>query len=244
MRRLLDFEVAIDHHGDGYRTHVVASPAGEAQTDFALPFTDKDLEILVLKIIGSVGRVRRKVRRIESQERRLLEEFGSQLFQAAFSGSVRECLGLSRQVAESKGAGLRIRLRLPGALANVPWEYLYDKGHGFLGLSPGTALVRYVEMPKPARPFPISPPLRILAMISAPSDIVQLQGEEEWRKLNHALADLVGREWSRWTDWRSALLPRCSGLCAYTSTTYSTSSGTVAGMRKLRMARSRWRAQT
>jgi WD40 repeat protein len=193
MRRLLDFEVAIDHHGDGYRTHVVASPAGEAHTDFALPFTDKDLEILVLKIIGSVGRVRRKVRRIESQERRLLEEFGGQLFQAAFSGSVRECLGLSRQVAESKGAGLRIRLRLPGALANVPWEYLYDKGHGFLGLSPGTALVRYVEMPKPARPFPISPPLRILAMISAPSDIVQLQGEEEWSKLNHALAALVNR---------------------------------------------------
>jgi CHAT domain len=134
------------------------------------------------------------VRRIESQERRLLEAFGGQLFQAAFSGDVRECLGRSRLAADSGDAGLRIRLRLPSALANVPWEYLYDKEHGgFVGLSPETALVRYMEMPTPIRPFPISPPLRILAMISAPSDVPELQGDEEWDKLNDALDHLVGR---------------------------------------------------
>jgi CHAT domain len=51
--------------------------------------------------------------------------------------------------------------------------------------------VRYLEMPKPPRPFSISPPLRILAMISAPSDVSELQSEEEWVKLNDALSDLV-----------------------------------------------------
>ena len=119
-RRLLDFDVAIEPLDDGYRARVVASPAGEADADFALPFTDKDLGILVLKVVGSIGRVRRKVRRIESEERRLLEDFGGQLFQAVFSGPVRECLGRSRLVADSRDAGLRIRLRLPRGAGQHP----------------------------------------------------------------------------------------------------------------------------
>ncbi|MGH3846728.1 MAG: CHAT domain-containing WD40 repeat protein [Pseudonocardiaceae bacterium] len=191
MQELLDFDVAIESLGDGYRARVITSPAGEAYADFTLPFTDDYLTILILRVIGSIGRARRKVRRIQSEERALLEDFGGQLFQAVFSGSVRECLGHSRLVADGRDAGLRIRLRLPGALANIPWEYLYDPGYGFLGLSPETALVRYVEMPARVRPFPISPPLRILAMISAPNDVPGLEGEEEWIKLTAALDDLI-----------------------------------------------------
>ena len=115
MQGLLDFDVAIEPLADGYRARVVASPAGEAHADFALPFTDTDVENFVLKVGMSIGRVRRQARRIQSDERRLLEEFGDRLFQAAFCGPVRDCLRLSRAVAESRGAGLRIRLRLPGA---------------------------------------------------------------------------------------------------------------------------------
>ena len=191
MLELLDFDVVIEPIGDGYRAHVVSSPAGQAQSDFALPFTDNDLTILTLKIIGSIGRARRKVRRIESTERRLLEDFGDQLFQAVFSGPVGECLGRSRLMADSRDAGLRIRLRLPGPLANIPWEYLHEAGYGFLGLSPETVLVRYVEMPAPVRPLPISPPLRILAVISAPVDLPGLEVENEWAKLTGALDDLI-----------------------------------------------------
>jgi hypothetical protein len=193
VQKLLDFDMVIESHDDGYRTRVVASPAGEAQSGFVLPFSDQDLRILILEVVGSIGRMRRRVRRIESQERQLLENFGGQLFEAVFSGPVGECLERSRMAAESKEAGLRVRLRLPGTLANVPWEYLYDAGHGFLGLDPETALVRYLELPAPVRPFQISPPLRILAMISAPSDTVGLEVEQEWDKLNDTLGDLVRR---------------------------------------------------
>ena len=193
MQGLLDFDVAIEPFADGYRARVVASPAGEAHADFALPFTDTDVENFVLKIGMSIGRGRRQARRIQSDERRLLEEFGDRLFQAAFCGPVRDCLTLSRAVAESRGSGLRIRLRLPGTLANVPWEYLYDAQYGFIGLSPETVLVRYVEMPAPVSPFAVSPPLRVLAMISAPDDLPELQGEQEWGKLTGALADLADR---------------------------------------------------
>jgi WD40 repeat protein len=193
MDGLLDFDVAIETFGGGYRARVVASPAGQAHADFVLPFTDKDLKILVLEVAGSIGRARRKVRRIQTDERRMLEEFGGQLFQAVFSGPVHECLGRSRLVADNRGAGLRIRLLLPGALTNVPWEYLYDEEYGFLGLSPETALVRSVELLATVPPFPVSPPLRVLAMISAPVDAPELQGDEEWDKLNGSLADLADR---------------------------------------------------
>jgi hypothetical protein len=192
VRRLLDFDVVIESRDDGFRARVIASPAGEADADFALPFSDKDLRILILEVVGSIGRVRRQVRRIDSPDRLLLENFGDRLFRAAFSGPVGECLGRSRLAAESKDSGLRIRLRLPQSLASIPWEYLYDAEHGFLGLDPDTALVRYPELPAPVKPFPISPPLQILAMISAPRDLPPLDVEEEWGKLNSTLSDLAG----------------------------------------------------
>jgi CHAT domain len=193
MRRLLDFDLVVEAHGDGYQTRVIASPAGEAQASFVMPFSDKDLRILVLEVVGSIGRLRRKVRRIENQDRQRIEEFGDHLYQALFTGAVGDCLGRSRMTADSRDAGLRIRLRLPGALANVPWEYLYDAQHGFLGLDPDTALVRYLELPAPVRPFPIRPPLRILAMISAPSDVAELDAEQEWGKLTETLRPLVSQ---------------------------------------------------
>ena len=74
---------------------------------------------------------------------------------------------------------------------DTPWEYLYDREYGFIGLSPETALVRYVEIPAPVQAFPISPPLRILTMISAPSDLPRLQGDQEWSNLSEALKDLI-----------------------------------------------------
>ena len=218
MRKLLDFDLVVEALDDGYRTRVIASPAGEAQASLVLPFNDKDLRILVLEVVGSIGRLRRKVRRIEAQDRQLIENFGGQLYQALFTGPVGDCLERSRVTAGSRDAGLRIRLRLPGALANVPWEYLYDAQHGFLGLDPDTALVRYLELPAPVRPFPIRPPLRVLAMISAPSDLVQLDVEQEWARLNQALMPLASQglvEVDRLEDGTLAALPRALRLREY-----------------------------
>jgi CHAT domain len=192
VQDFLDFDVAIEPLGDGFRARVVASPVGEAYVDFALPFTEEGLTVLVLRVLGTISRARRRVRRIQSEERRLLEDFGGQLFRTVFSGPVGECLRRSHLVADNRDAGLRVRLRLPGALANIPWEYLYDaEGLQFLGLSPEIALVRYMEMAAPVRALPISPPLRILAMISAPTDVPDLEGEKEWDTLTEALAGLV-----------------------------------------------------
>ena len=192
MLKLQDFDVAIESFGGNHRIRV-SSSAGEVSADFQVPFTQQELEIFILNVVGSIGRIHRKVRRLESLERELLEDFGTQLFQAAFPGVIREFLDRSLLMAESKGAGLRIRLRLPLSLSSIPWEYLYDEEYGFLGLSPEIALVRYVEMPRPVRPFSIHPPLRVLTMISAPGDVPVLEHDEEWNKLNGALSELVQR---------------------------------------------------
>jgi hypothetical protein len=218
MRKLLDFDLIVEPLDDGYQTRVIASPAGEAQASLVLPFTEKDLRILVLEVVGPIGRLRRKVRRIEAPDRQLIENFGGQLYEALFTGSVGDCLERSRDTANSRDAGLRIRLRLPGALANVPWEYLYDAQHGFLGLDPDTALVRYLELPAPVRPFPIRPPLRVLAMISAPSDLAQLDAEQEWARLKGALEPLASQglvEVDRLEDGTLAALPRALRLREY-----------------------------
>ena len=55
MPRLQNLDVSIQPHDGGHYTCVAASPSGEARTDFDLPFTDKDLQILVLSVLGSIG---------------------------------------------------------------------------------------------------------------------------------------------------------------------------------------------
>lgn len=218
MRKLMDFDLVVETLDDGYRTRVVDSPGGNAQASLVLPFTDKDLRILVLEVMASVGRVRRNVRRIETQDRQAVENFGGGLYQALFTGPVGDCLERSRVAADNRDRGLRIRLRLPGELANVPWEYLYEPQHGFLGLDPDTALVRYLELPSPAKPFPIQPPLRVLAVISAPSDLPPLDVELEWARLNGALQPLASQglvKVDRLKDGRLATLPRALRLQEY-----------------------------
>jgi CHAT domain-containing protein len=79
-------------------------------------------------------------------------------------------------------------------LANLPWEYLYNsKQRKFVSLSTETPIVRYVELPERIKPFAVTPPLRVLVMISSPTDYPQLNVEQEWTKLKEAVAALETR---------------------------------------------------
>ena len=99
---------------------------------------------------------------------------------------------------------------LPAAGGHSVGVPVRRRNTGSSAWTPDTALVRYPELPAPVKPFPISPPLRILAMISAPSDLPPLDVEEEWDKLSEARsADLAGLGWCRWTAWRMEPWERC-----------------------------------
>jgi hypothetical protein len=184
-----DFDLLIERSGKGYRAKVLESPAGQATADFTLPFSDLELENVLLRL----GRPVRTVRRIESTEMSTAKSFGAALFDAVFSGDVRACLRSSVDGAKREGAGIRIRLHLADpALADLPWEFLYRRSvNRFLALSVQTPLVRYMDLPEVLQPIAVSPPIRVLAMISSPTDYPPLDVEAEWRRLNEALGDLI-----------------------------------------------------
>jgi len=188
----LDFEIRLEKREQGYAVSVIRSPAGEAEGEFVLPFSDLELENLLLK----VGRTRRGVRRIGSPEWQAATAFGGKLFEAVFKGDVRGCFRSSQDKAALEDKGLRIKLRLLDApeLANLPWEYLHNRPlNRFLSLSTQTPIVRYIELPESIRPLDVKPPLRILVMVSSPSDYAELDVGQEKANLLSALGNLEQR---------------------------------------------------
>ena len=191
MPEYQELRVRFEQIGGGADYRVFASgPAGEAAGEFRLPYSSVELENLVLKL----SRPRTAVRRVDSPELELVRAFGGSLFEALFAGRVRDVYRSSLSSAQKEGFGLRISLALTGTpeLMPLPWEYLYDDP-AFLSISTWTPVVRYLDLPASRRPLKVEPPLRILAMVSSPSDIVQLDVDQERQKLEQALAPLVAQ---------------------------------------------------
>jgi len=188
--RYLDFELQIEHEGDHYLAKVIRSPIGEASGTFTLPFTEDRLENLVLKL----GRIRASTRRIYSTEMEAAHELGGKLFEAVFSNEVRATLRSSLdEASRRKDTGLRIKLRLQDVaeLADLPWEFLFDASlDRFFAQSNQTPIVRYIEMPQRIVPLTIDLPLKILVMISSPTDYAQLNVQQEKFLLEEALQEL------------------------------------------------------
>ncbi len=186
----LDFDLLIGANpGGGYRARVVSSPAGVAGCDFTLPFSDLEIENLILRM----GQVRSGLRRRESPQTQAAAEFGRRLFTAVFGGEIDACWRSSLASAGQQNARLRVRLRLSDApeLLDLPWEYLYDSSSDrFVAFFTKTPLIRYLDLPGRIELLPVTPPLRILVLIASPHDLEALDVEREWNNLHTALADL------------------------------------------------------
>lgn len=186
----LNFDIAFERTDDGYAVRVIQSPAGQAGADFFFPFADLELENYLLKL----GQRSSGMRRADSPESAAAKEFGGRLYDAVFDDDVRAALRSSLEEARRQDRGLRLRLRFSDApeLADLPWEYLYNAGiNRFLALSQETPLVRYLDLAHPAPPLTVQPPLRVLVVISDPSDFDRLDVEEEWARLQLGLEDLT-----------------------------------------------------
>ncbi|HET7474670.1 MAG TPA: CHAT domain-containing protein [Dermatophilaceae bacterium] len=176
----------------GYRVRVASSPAGEASGSFVLPFIPAELELFRL----TVGPPRVSSRRLSPPipRTRSVKEYGSRLFDAVFSGDVGRCFTDSLTAATGQDHGLRVRLNLtnvPG-LDDIPWEYVFAPSLGrFLALSAQTPVVRYYDTAVPSRPVRVDPPLRVLVMISSPSDAAYLEVDKEETLVVANTADLV-----------------------------------------------------
>ncbi|HET7475159.1 MAG TPA: CHAT domain-containing protein [Dermatophilaceae bacterium] len=185
----LDFDVVIEPREENLRTRVQASPFGMPEWDFVFPFSDEDFE----QFIRHVGPTRSDRRLIGTAGSTDVQEFGSQLFAAAFGGQVGVTLQRSLDEARRQQMGLRLRLRIAenSAMQEVPWEFLYSEGWGrYLAMSVRTPLVRFIDLPEPVEPLRVVPPLRVLVSVSQPAGVQQLQAADEVAKLHQATAQL------------------------------------------------------
>jgi len=199
MVQYLDFDLEILEKGKGYEAHVLYSPAGEARATFTPPFDRKDLDLLRASVEKAVLRriAAKAARRLPTPEVAQLREFGEKLFASLVVNGVRDCYSRSCHEAQKESCGLRLKLRLPAALGQVPWEFLYSRSEGdFLGLSIYRSIVRYLELPHmPVQSLCVPAPLRILAVIANPKSqrLDPLDVAREKRVLQEALAALVQR---------------------------------------------------
>lgn len=193
MEGYLDFDIRFAKSGNAYSADLLQSPAGTAHGDFHVPFQDIELENYLLKI----GQRRSGMRKIDSPENRAAREFGSKLFATVFQGDLDVAFRKSFDCARAAGQGLRVRLHLGDTpeLADLPWEYLWQpQRREFLALTTETPIVRYFDLPETIKPLAVTPPLRVLVMLSNPSDVDCLDVEKEWQQLKQAIAHLEERK--------------------------------------------------
>ena len=192
----LDFELRIGAGAEGAMpVDVLRSPAGEARGVLTLPWTGADLHQRVSAVERAVrrGGGARGVDMGQAEPSASVPEFGSALFRGVMPESVRICYRTSRALATQSGKGLRVRLRIDApAVAALPWELLFDDDEGdFVSLSNATPIVRHLELGRGIAPLAVEPPLRILAMVSGPSDLPALSVAHERKRMEQALAPLV-----------------------------------------------------
>ncbi len=162
------------------------SGGGEARHSFSLPFTWEEAQATILTIEKSLSG--------HTLDLGVIKKFGGILFETVFQKDIRALFKSSLALALAEGnAGLRTRLHLQEvpALAHLPWEYLYDiSTNQFMSLNRQTPMVRYLELPRSVSPLRVAPPLRLLIMISSPSELLALDIDAEKGMLQEALAPL------------------------------------------------------
>ena len=207
-------EVAIGpHQAPGrFRVEVVRSPDGEASA-----LTDLDVDAL----LGRRGELEQAVlvstvptRKVFPAEQRV-QDVGNALFRALLgTGEVAGRYRAAAALAAHSGEGLRVVLRIDDpTLAGLPWEAMYDEAVGSY-VCRRNQLVRHVGVPAAATPLPVTPPLRILGIVSSPRGLAALDVDKEKDQLTGALAGLdadglatvVWASSATWADLQDTLL--------------------------------------
>lgn len=187
----LDFELQLTTLGEGrYEAKVVRMPLetfGEASPShvFQLPYPPQQLNFVLATLSG-------QRQAILSEKQQVAREFGETLFKTIFVGPILEAYQRSFQRAMVDAEiGLRIQLNLDGAgeLANLPFEFLRGP-QDYLALSRQTPIVRFPKQLGVRRRVTLTYPLRILVMISSPSDLPPLNVQQERALLEKATQEL------------------------------------------------------
>lgn len=198
MRQYMDFSIRIGPSREGIYPVSVSSPAGEGLSSFKIPFERSEFG----PILGALSKA---VQHPDSQASRGIglqeestggpspKEAGILLFDSLFTGTCRSLFDQSLGMLRESEKGLRVKLHINPEedslldVSRLPWELMYKSDtREFLNLSIQTPLVRYLEVPRPFAPLPFYSPLRILVIISDPSEVAALDLEQEQRLIKES----------------------------------------------------------
>jgi hypothetical protein len=187
-----DFKLRITACGSsGYLVEADAAHDKSAAANFELPLGAEDFDDIAERV-AAPQRVTRGRAAVTPVKR--VEKFGAELFTTVFGPEVSQLYRGACQQAADDDRGVRLVLSLRNApeLLDVPWEFLYDRPN-WLSLSTDTALVRVLELSTARKPVQIDGPVRVLGMVSSPSDYDELDVDAERRTVDGALAPLVAK---------------------------------------------------
>lgn len=176
-----------------FTVRVLISPAGEMSPEQALPVGYDALEMS------------RQLKQLQQNnlDRAGMVALGRTLGllllpESGGSGSPRDLFAKSLLLASQDG-GLRLRLRLPPRLAELPWEYLYadragsgDGIDGFLALDPRIAIVRHEVVQTSAAPTLLQGDIKVIVALASPLDLEPLDLATEKQIVQEALKNLPG----------------------------------------------------
>lgn len=179
----LDFDLRIVAENGKTYVEVLNSPAGQTSEREATPAPHDwaGLEAAMQRLHGL------------DADGALLRDLGARLYESLFPPSVNALLARCLSMI-SQDRPLRLRLRVDDPhLASLPWEYLFDvqQTGRFVTLSPTMLLVRFIEWPQPELPLAVSPPLKILVVISSPADMMPLDAASEKAAIQEVLQGLT-----------------------------------------------------
>ena len=120
----------------------------------------------------------------------LFKALGRELYQALFPNQINARFHATIASAQEKRKSVRLRLIFESPqLASLPWEFLYDEGtNTFLGNNTDTVLSHYIDVPLAKREIKsASLPLKVLLVISSPSNLNKLDATGEGNLIREAL---------------------------------------------------------
>jgi hypothetical protein len=118
-----------------------------------------------------------------------LKDYGQRLYKYLFDPH--EWSSFLRYNSDVRSQGARVVLKLHESaysLWNLAWEYAYD-GEEFLAMSGRLLFVRTIEGVGVLHPPPVTPPLRILAVIASPEGCPELDSDHELSLIQQALEE-------------------------------------------------------
>jgi hypothetical protein len=117
------------------------------------------------------------------------QKVGRQLFDALFSGEIRDLFYESLGRTSTKQVGLRIRICFDPKeseslrMASLPWELMRDD-KGFFALRRETPIIRAPLESQSVEEKPTVQQLNVLAVMAMPKDQASLQLQQEWKAID------------------------------------------------------------